>query len=611
MTRRVRRITASVLKNQNIQLPWAGTFHAVGVRLLKQYAHVIGLRPSFTIIDGADAADLMNLVREDLGHSKKESRFPQKATCLAIYSLAINSQAPLDRILAARFPWCAEWESDLRTLFVAYVKAKKRQNLLDYDDLLLYWAEMLRDENIAAELGARFDNILVDEYQDTNRLQAEILLRLKPDGRGLTVVGDDAQAIYSFRAATVRNILGFPNKFSPRAHIIRLEQNYRSTQPILYACNQVMQFAKKRFTKNLFSERRSQQKPYLTIVADEAAQARYVAKQILKAREAGVPLKQQAVLSRSSYHSAQLEIELTSRNIPYKKYGGLKFLESAHVKDLLSVLRFCVNPRNRMAGSRVLELLPGIGSGIAAKILDEIDAEGGKVIRVLNRFAVPKKAAEDWPALVKLIARLRKTENWPAEFELLRRWYEPHLQRLHDDAEIRAADIAQLQQIAGGYSSRERFLTELTLDPPQATSGEARANQIDEDYVILATIHWAKGGEWKIVRVLNVVEGCIPSGKATRTLDEIEEELRVLHVAMTRPQDELDLIVPQHSFIYQHNGQDSGYVNSKITRFIPKSIHHAFERKHWDDSGAGPRLSQSKWRSKRIDVASRVEKMWR
>ena len=329
MTRRVRRITASVLKNQNVQLPWAGTFHAIGVRLLKEYAHTIGLRPSFTILDGADAADLMNLVREDLGHSKKESRFPQKATCLAIYSLAINSQAPLDRILAARFPWCAEWESELRTLFAAYVKAKKRQNLLDYDDLLLYWAEMLKDENIAAELGARFDNILVDEYQDTNRLQAEILLRLKPDGRGLTVVGDDAQAIYSFRAATVRNILGFPNKFSPRAHIITLEQNYRSTQPILYACNQVMQFSKKRFTKNLFSERRSQQKPCLTTVADEAAQARYVAEQILKAREAGVPLKEQAVLSRSSHDSDQLEVELTSRNIPLHEIWGAQIFRNS------------------------------------------------------------------------------------------------------------------------------------------------------------------------------------------------------------------------------------------------------------------------------------------
>jgi DNA helicase-2/ATP-dependent DNA helicase PcrA len=296
MTRRAGRIASSALKTDKVRLPWANTFHSVGARLLREYAQVINLKPSFTIHDRSDSADLMNLVRHDLAQSKKESRFPQKDTCLAIYSLAINSGAPLDRILSKQFSWCAEWEEVLRALFAAYVKAKRQQNVLDYDDLLLYWAKMLNDEDLAAEIGSRFDHILVDEYQDTNRLQAEILLKLKPDGHGVMVVGDDAQAIYSFRAATVRNILDFPNKFTPRARVVTLEQNYRSTQPILYASNLVIGFAKERFTKNLFSERRSQQKPCLTTVADEAAQARYVAQRILKAREAGVPLKQQAVL---------------------------------------------------------------------------------------------------------------------------------------------------------------------------------------------------------------------------------------------------------------------------------------------------------------------------
>ena len=354
MKRRVRRVASNALKMPKINLSWSGTFHAVGARLLREYAHQIGFKPSFTILDRSDSADLMDLVRHDLKQSKKESRFPQKDTCLAIYSLAINSGAPLDQILSNRFPWCAEWEDELRALFAAYVKAKRRQNVFDYDDLLLYWDEMLNDEDLAAEIGSRFDHILVDEYQDTNRLQAEILLKLKPDGRGVMVVGDDAQAIYSFRAATVRNILDFPEQFKPRAHVITLEQNYRSTQPLLHASNLVMQFAKKRFTKNLFSERRSEQKPYLTTVADEAAQARYVAQQILKAREAGVPLKEQAVLFRASHHSAQLEIELARRNIPFRKFGGLKFLEVAHVKDVISVLRWCHNPRDRVAGFRVL-----------------------------------------------------------------------------------------------------------------------------------------------------------------------------------------------------------------------------------------------------------------
>jgi DNA helicase-2/ATP-dependent DNA helicase PcrA len=608
MKGRVRRTISSALKMQKLDLPWSGTFHAIGARLLREYAHVIGLKPSFTILDRSDAADLMNLVRHDLNQSTKESRFPQKDTCLSIYSLAINSGAPIKRILSKHFPWCAEWEDELRILFTSYTKAKRKQNVLDYDDLLLFWAEMLNDKRLAAEIGSRFDHILVDEYQDTNRLQAKILLKLKPDGRGVMVVGDDAQAIYSFRAATVRNILEFPSKFNPPACALKLEQNYRSTQPILNACNKVMDFAKKRFTKNLFSERRSQQKPYLTTVADEAAQARYVAQRILKAREAGVPLKQQAVLFRASHHSAQLEIELGRRNIPFVKYGGLKFLEAAHVKDVVSVLRWCDNPRDRVAGFRVLQLLPGIGPGTAAKILDKIVAER-KVVPVLKRFDVPKQTAEDWPAFVTLISRLRTAKNWPAEFDPLRTWYEPHLHRLYADGDVRAPDIAQLQQIAAGYTSREKFLTELTLDPPDATSGHARATQLDEDFTVLSTIHSAKGREWEVVRVLNVVDGCIPSAMATRIAAEIEEERRLLHVAMTRAKDELDLIVPHR--LYQHNGQDSGHAYTKVSRFIPESIYRAFKLRQWGERQRNLISTESKSHSRRIDVAASVEQMWR
>jgi DNA helicase II / ATP-dependent DNA helicase PcrA len=295
----------------------------------------------------------MNLVRHDVGQSKKERRFPQKDTCLAIYSLAVNSGVPLERVLKQHFPWCLEWKDELRSLFTQYVKAKGRQNVLDYDDLLLYWAEMLNDKELAAEISGRFDHILVDEYQDTNRLQAEILLRLRVEGRGVMVVGDDAQAIYSFRAASVRNILDFPKKFKPPACVIALEENYRSTQPILHACNEVMKFAKERFTKKLWSARESKQKPYLTTVADEAAQASYVARQILRAREAGVSLKQQAVLFRSSNHSTLLELELARCNIPFRKYGGLKFIETAHMKDVISILRWGTNARDRVQDTAI------------------------------------------------------------------------------------------------------------------------------------------------------------------------------------------------------------------------------------------------------------------
>jgi DNA helicase II / ATP-dependent DNA helicase PcrA len=356
MSRRVERIAINVLLDQARlivdALTWSGTFHAIGARLLREYADQIGLDRAFTIHDRDDSADLMNLVRHDLGFSKTEVRFPAKNTCLAIYSRAVNAEAPLDEILESNFPWCAGWEAELKTLFGAYVEAKQRQHVLDYDDLLLYWAQMMQVEHIACDVSSRFDHVLVDEYQDTNRLQASILLALKPDGKGLTVVGDDAQSIYSFRAATVRNILDFPNHFTPPADIITLDRNYRSTQPILAAANAVIDLAFERHNKDLRSERLSGERPQLVSVRDEIDQARYVAERVLEHREAQIPLKQQAVLFRASHHSGPLEIELTRRNIPFVKFGGLKFLEAIHIKDVLA--RHPDSSRRRACDRRAL-----------------------------------------------------------------------------------------------------------------------------------------------------------------------------------------------------------------------------------------------------------------
>ena len=321
MGRRVERIVgAAWAAARPPSLPWSGTFHAVGARLLREYAAGIGLLPDFTILDREDSADLMNIVRHELGLSKTETRFPQRAPASPIYSRAVNAEAPLAEVLKEAFPWCPKVEAGLRDLFAAYVETKQRQAVLDYDDLLLYWAGMMEDGAIAADLSARFDHVLVDEYQDTNRLQASILLRLKPDGRGLTVVGDDAQSIYSFRAARVRNILDFPAAFAPAAEIVTLEQNYRSTQPVLAAANAVIGLAAERFTKNLRSGRLSSDLPELVTVRDETDQARCVVERILENREAGMLLKRQAVLFRASHHSAGLELELTRRNIPFVKY---------------------------------------------------------------------------------------------------------------------------------------------------------------------------------------------------------------------------------------------------------------------------------------------------
>ena len=378
MTRRVDRILADETRGRSAGLSdaiaWAGTFHSIGARILREYADDIGLARAFTIHDREDSGDLMNLIRHELGYSATKERFPAKGTCLAIYSRAVNSETALDEVLSANFPWCAIWQDELRHLFARYVEAKQAQNVLDYDDLLLYWAHMMQEPSIAEHVATRFDHVLVDEYQDTNRLQASVLLALKPSGKGLTVVGDDAQAIYSFRAATVRNILDFPGHFAPRAEVVTLEQNYRSTQPILAAANAVIGLAEERFTKNLWSERKSAERPKIVSVRDETDQARYVVERILQSREAGLALKSQAVLFRASHHSGPLEVELTRRNIPFVKFGGLKFLEAAHIKDMLALLRFTENPRDRVAGFRVIQLLPGIGPVIAAKTLDRVAA---------------------------------------------------------------------------------------------------------------------------------------------------------------------------------------------------------------------------------------------
>jgi DNA helicase-2/ATP-dependent DNA helicase PcrA len=614
MIRRVERISAQVMgENAGIMagaLTWAGTFHAIGARLLREYADQIGLVRAFTIHDREDSADLMNLVRHECGFSKTESRFPTKATCLAIYSRCVNSETPIEDVLRASFPWCADSANELRELFASYVEAKQYQNVLDYDDLLLYLAQMVREPVLAEDLGSRFDHVLVDEYQDTNRLQASILLGLKPGGGGLTVVGDDAQSIYSFRAATIRNILDFPSQFSPPAEIITLDRNYRSTQPILSAANAVIDLAAERFTKNLWTDRTSAERPQLVSVRDETDQARYIVERVLENRECSSLLKQQAVLFRASHHSGPLEVELTRRNIPFVKFGGLRFLDAAHVKDVLALLRFVENPRDRVAGFRVLQLMPGIGPASAQRVLDHI-MEAADPIEALALAPPPPRAGDDWSAFIKTVKRLHSgATSWPAELEAARLWYEPHLDRIHEDAVTRRADLIQLEQIAGGYPSRERFLTELTLDPPDATSDQAGVPLLDEDYLILSTIHSAKGQEWKSVFVLNVVDGCIPSDLSTGTTADIEEERRLLYVAMTRAKDDLHLVVPQRFFTHQQSAQGDRHVYASRTRFVPSNILHFFTATTWPVSAAQT-ATRPAGQGVRVNVAARMRGMWR
>jgi len=580
MTRRAQRICAAACSPTRAQqIRWAGTFHSVGNRLLRLYADSLGLSPSFTVLDRADSEDLMNLLRDELGFSHQSRRFPKKGTCFAIYSHVTNTQRPLREALATTFPWCEMWADALRTLFHAYVIGKQTRNVLDYDDLLLYWQAMMADARLAATLRARFDHVLVDEYQDTNALQAAILLGLKPDGRGLTVVGDEAQSIYSFRAATVRNIIDFPAQFDPPATVMTLEHNYRSTHSILTACNAVIQLAREGFAKNLFSSRRSRQRPILVTAEEETAQVEYVVERVLEHREMGIDLKRQAVLMRAAHHSDQLELELGRRNIPFVKYGGLKFLEAAHVKDLVAVLRWAENPRDSLAAFRVLQLLPGMGPANARAAMEHLALRSFDVA-ALSVFVAPAAAAEDWPTFCALLLRLcRQATPWPAQIGSVRAWYQPHLERLYDAAHVRGGDLDQLEQIAAAYPSRERFLTELTLDPPDATGDEAGVPHLDDDYLILSTIHSAKGREWDVVYVLNVADGCIPSDMATGSTEQIEEERRLLYVAMTRARDHLHLIHPLRFFTREQRRYGDRYVYAPRTRFIPDELLQYFERR--------------------------------
>jgi DNA helicase-2/ATP-dependent DNA helicase PcrA len=591
------------------RLTWAGTFHSIGNRLLRHYAPHLGLDPSFTVIDRGDSADLLDTLRQELGFAAKEQRFPRKDTCLAIYSYRVNTRKPLKETLELQYPWCLQWEEDLAKLFRAYVERKQRFRILDYDDLLLYWHILMSEPALARHVGGHFDHVLVDEYQDTNRLQGEILQNLKPDGSGITVVGDDAQAIYSFRAATVDNILEFPQRYTPPAEVVALAQNYRSTQPVLDLANALMADAPRQHRKHLIAVRGGGALPRLVTVDDLATQAEYVCAQVLARRETGVDLRRQAVLFRSSSHSDLLEVELARRRIPFVKYGGLKFLEAAHVKDMLALLRWADNPRNTLAAFRALQLLPGMGPANARRCLDEHEAAGSSWA-ALRAFAAPPAAARDYVKLVDLLTTLAEPGHaWAGQMRLLREWYQPHLERLYEQVHTRIGDLDQLEQLAQNSPSRERFITELTLDPPQVTSDLAGTPLRDEDYLVLSTIHSAKGMEWDTVFLLNVVDGSFPSEFATGRPELIDEERRLLYVAMTRARNELQLVSPLKFPVTQQQPRGDAHVYGGRSRFLNDKVLKCVEQ----TSFQGSRVTEGTLKDSgapRIDVASKLRDLF-
>ena len=436
------------------RLLWSGTFHSVGNRILRRFAKHLGLDPTYSVLDRSDAADLMDVIRHELGFSNKDKRFPRKDTCLAIYSYRVNTRLSLKQTLAEQFPWVSEWEQDLTRMYREYVARKQKNNVLDFDDLLLYWHVMMQNPALAQNLSSNFDHVLVDEYQDTSALQGEIIQALKPDGQGVTVVGDDSQAIYSFRAAAVENILGFADRYKPKAEMVVLAQNYRSTQPILDCANALMAEGARQHRKTLLGMRQASQKPFYVTLDDAAGQAEYIVNKILATREIGGSLKRHAMLFRSSHHSDVLEVELTKRNIPYVKYGGLKFLEAAHVKDMLSILRWVDNPRNAVAGFRVLKLVPGFGPAHAKQALEYFEAQGFSV-KSLAAFDAPQPAKMDWKRFCTLLEKLADPATpWPGQVGLVRDWYKPQLERIYESALTRTGDLEQLEQLSAQHAEQ-------------------------------------------------------------------------------------------------------------------------------------------------------------
>ena len=557
-----------------------GTFHATGHRLLRRFGAAGGLPKDFTIMDQGDSADLMQLSRSQLGYAARSKRFPKKETLQYVYSRHINTGFSIENIIRDEYSQFVEYLEDFTRIYADYISRKQERNLVDYDDLLLFWAMLLEaSPQTADKIAALYDHILVDEYQDTNVLQARILKGMCRTHSNISVVGDDAQSIYSFRGANFRNILGFPKQFESTT-IVTLEQNYRSTEPILDVTNTLISRAAERFTKNLWTERKGGEIPWLVAAQDEEAQTRFVVDRILELHEEGTRLREIAVLFRAGYMSADLEIELTNRKIPFEKWGGLKFLEAAHVKDVLAFLRILENPRDEVSWYRILLLLPGIGDTTARSAIDTMAAAAWHS-QSFGQYQPPSRARAAHASLVSLLDDLRSGRTADeaivsAEIARVRMLYDNILRERYDKAEPRLMDLDQLQHIAAGYPDRATFLSALALEPPQATQDLAGASgKEDEDYLILSTAHSAKGKEWDAVFIIWAVDGWFPSARCLGTPEETEEERRLMYVAMTRARNHLSITYPLNAYSTRRG---SDYSLDQLSRFIDRGIRDRMER---------------------------------
>jgi DNA helicase-2/ATP-dependent DNA helicase PcrA len=546
-----------------------GTFHSIAHRFVRLHAASLGLAPGFAVLDPGDAADVLDLIREEKGHAARQRRFPRPSTLLDIYSRTVNCQRPLSEVVAESFPWCEDHVDTLGELFRAYGARKLALGALDLDDLLLYWRALSADEVIGPQMEDGFDHVLIDEYQDVNGLQVEIVTGLRARRRELTVVGDDLQAIYGWRGASAEHILSFGERF-PDASVLKLERNYRSREPILDTANALSGQFVRAYRKQLRTRLSGGTRSALVFCRDESAQAIEVCERVLDAREQGTDLRRQAVLMRTSHDSDLLELELSRRQIPFVKYGGLRYLEAAHVKDLIALFRLLENPAGELSWFRILQLLDGVGPVTARRAMEPLigsNLAGWPE----SRERLPEAARDAADTLITALEIARAAASAAAAAETLRDALAPLIEARYPDGALRLQDLDHLIAAARESSDLGHFTAELTLDAPQSSADLAGPPHLDEDYLVLSTVHSAKGLEWDSVHVVALYDGNFPADMACGSPEGIEEERRLLYVAVTRARQRVHLYVPVR-YYHRPKGTDDAHGYGKPSRFLTDEV---------------------------------------
>ncbi len=556
---------ASLLLDDRCQKVSGGTFHSFANATLRKYAKFLGISNNFTILDRSDSEDAINLVRTQLGFHKLDKRFPRKRAIMEVISISVNKSEPIEDVLYDEYPQFIEWTDEIDKINGEYKKYKHAKSLLDYDDLLVYLKDLLeKHEDVRFALARKYKYIMVDEYQDTNKLQAYIACLLACEHKNIMVVGDDSQSIYSFRGANFKNIMDFPKIFKD-TKIITLEENYRSTQPILNMTNEVIRFAEEKFEKNLYTRKKGGELPVFVDARDENAQSRYIADKILELREEGIELGNIAVLFRSGWHSHDLEIELANRNLPFVKYGGQKFVEAAHIKDVISYLRIVHNRLDQVSWYRALLLLKGVGPKTAERLIAQV------VLNKKSSTIDPKviNKVEGLKALLDLLEEIDIEKHTPGEIiHAFLKYYQPLLKEKYDDFNKRLNDLDSLERIASRYNALEEFLSDMALEPPERNLVEPGIRDKDDSVLTLSTIHSAKGLEWHTVFVIYVAEGHLPSYLSLEDKDATEEERRLLYVALTRAKENLFLLKPHIDRSPRSYFDGGGSIFTTVSRFL-------------------------------------------